>query len=177
MRGAGVAWAHGTVYLEHLLSADHFDEAERAYRSVAGTAVVPDSVTVMTFLVQCCSKLRESDARRWLEEYEVGGAVVRGRRGGGRLAAVGAAQRSGELTSVATRPRAREHDAGPGQRVTGEAAGPRACAFMVYMYSHLGRERDILQWFQRGSSSTRGGANGRDDMGYLYGTGTCRRAE
>ena len=59
------------MYVDALLSADRFDEAEALYASLPGTRLHADHVTVATFLLQCCSKLRESEARRWISEYHV----------------------------------------------------------------------------------------------------------
>ena len=57
------------------------------------------------------------------------------------------------------------------QDVVRGPATARTAAFMVYMYSHLGRERDVLEWFQRGGMARP--AESRDELGYLYGTSAC----
>ena len=59
------------MYIDVLLSAERFEEAERLVTALDATRVKPDRVTAATVLLHYCNRLREDDALRWVQRYRV----------------------------------------------------------------------------------------------------------
>jgi len=57
------------------------------------------------------------------------------------------------------------------QEITGGPLNGWACAYMVHMYSRLGREDDVLVWYRRGVDVCP--LDHREELGYLYGSSKC----